>query len=67
MEFLEYREINAHAHTVRTRPAFWEGPGYEANIVGAQQTESGLYMYMCVTAIRAWLASHYTNPEYSLT
>ena len=31
-EFPECREINAHAHTVRTRPspAFWEGPGYEA-------------------------------------
>ena len=32
-EFPECREINAHAHTVRTwlSPAFWEGPGYEAS------------------------------------
>ena len=31
-EFPECWEINAHVHTVRTRPspAFWEGPGYEA-------------------------------------
>jgi len=53
--------------TLCTRPAFWEGPGYEANIVGSQQTESGLHMYTCVTAIRAWLAAHYTYSEYSLT
>ena len=50
-EFPECREINAHSHTVRTRPAFWDRPGNETSLhyiysdINGSSTQC-MYMYL---------------------